>query len=99
MPRLALLLTATLAALMMLVACTKGGVRPEAPACAVKPQPVLVTERVYVPVPAALTARHAVPEGPLSACPLVAAQRRAVIEAQNAQLEQVEAIQSTEAKP
>lgn len=97
MPRIALLLS--LAAAALLAGCGQGNLRPQTPAVAVKPQAVVITQRVYVAVPAALTARHAVPEGPLSACPLVAAQRRAVIEGQNAQLEQIEAIQSTEAKP
>lgn len=95
MPRIALLLIA----ISLLAGCGKGNVRPQTPAVAVKPQAVVITQRVYVAVPAELTARHAVPEGPLSACPLVAAQRRAVIEAQNAQLQQVESIQGTEAKP
>lgn len=67
--------------------------------CAVSPQPVVVERRVYVAIPAELTRTEAVPEGPIAQCFDVAAQRRAVIERQNARAEQVRAIQGTQVKP
>lgn len=46
--------------------------------------PVEVVREVYVPIPAELVAPHPVAEGPLSACPAVAAARRAELEKCNA---------------
>lgn len=66
---------------------------------AVAPQPVLVERRIYVPIPARLTQTEAMPEGPIAQCFDVAAQRRAVIERQNARAEQIRSIQGTEVKP
>lgn len=66
---------------------------------AVAPHPVVVVRRIYVPIPARLTQIEAMPEGPIAQCFDVAAQRRAVIERQNARAEQVRSIQGTEVKP
>ncbi len=46
--------------------------------------PVEVVREVYVPIPAELVAPHPISEGPLSACPVVAAARKAEIEKCNA---------------
>lgn len=46
--------------------------------------PVEVVREVYVPVPSELVAQHPIAEGPLSACPAVAAARKAEIEKCNA---------------
>lgn len=98
MPSILRLLTAaSLAA--VLAAC--GRTKPDAgPAqCAVTPEPVVVERRVYVRIPAALTRTEAVPEGPITQCFEVSAQRRAVIERLNGRAEQVRAIQGTKVKP
>lgn len=46
--------------------------------------PVEVVREVYVPIPAELVAPHPISEGPLSACPAVAAERRRELEKCNA---------------
>ncbi|KAF1697988.1 hypothetical protein CSC62_07535 [Pseudoxanthomonas jiangsuensis] len=69
------------------------------PGVAVRPEPVIVERRVYVPVPSSLTRREPIAEGPIAMCFDVAAQRRAALERANAKLQQVEAIQGTEVKP
>lgn len=70
------------------------------PACpAATPEVVVVERRVYVPVPRELTRREPVAEGPLSECPLVAAERRAALESANARLRQIEQLESTEVEP
>lgn len=99
MSRILRLLIAALIPALAMVACT--GTKPDAgPAmCAVSPEPVVVERRVYVSIPAELTRTEAVPEGPIAQCFDVAAQRRAVIERQNARAEQVRAIQGTQVKP
>lgn len=98
MPSIFRLLIVIVAAVLA-AAC--GRAKPDAgPAvCAVAPQPVVVERRVYVPIPSRLTQTEPVPEGPIAQCFDVAAQRRAVIERQNARAEQVRAIQGTEVKP
>lgn len=69
------------------------------PGVAVRPEPVVVERRVYVPVPPRLTEREPIAEGPIAMCFDVAAQRRAAVERANAKLEQIEAIQATGVKP
>lgn len=66
---------------------------------AVVPKLQIIERRVYVKVPANLTKRSAVPEGSLPQCFEVAAQRRQVIEEQNARFEKIESIQGTEVAP
>lgn len=75
--------------------------KPDCPplGVAVRPEPVIVERRVYVPVPPRLTEREPIAEGPIAMCFDVAAQRRAALERANAKLEQVEAIQAAGAKP
>lgn len=98
MPSILRLLTvAALAA--VLVACREVKPNSSPAQCAVTPEPVVVERRVYVSIPAALTRTEAVPEGPITQCFDVAAQRRAVIERQNGRAEQVRAIEGTEVKP
>lgn len=50
----------------------------------VEPRIVYVDRTVYVEVPAGLTNPHPIAEGPLAHCPVVAAARRAELEACNA---------------
>lgn len=98
MPSILRLLTAAALA-AVLAAC--GRTKPDAgpSQCAVTPEPVVVERRVYVRIPAALTRTEAVPEGPITQCFEVSAQRRAVIERLNGRAEQVRAIQGTKVKP
>jgi hypothetical protein len=78
--------------------CQRKPELPE-PGVAVRPVPVVTERRVYVPVPAELTRRVPIAEGPIPMCFEVSAQRRAALEQVNARLEEIEAIQGTEAKP
>ena len=59
----------------------------------------IVERKIYVPVPASLTRREAIAEGPLSECPQVARDRRAAVERANSRLLQIEQLQGTEVKP
>ena len=69
------------------------------PRVALKPaETAVVTKAVYVRVDAALTEPHPIAEGPLSACPEIAAQRRAELLHCNAKLEQIRNLEGTEAK-
>jgi len=86
------------AVLLALAACRSAPTLPD-PGVAVRPVPVIVERRVYVPIPKDLTRREPMPEGPIAMCYDVAAQRRAAIERLHGRLEQIEAIQGTEAKP
>lgn len=54
---------------------------------------------IYVPVPNQLTQPHAIATGPLSQCPVVAAQRRAELERCNVDKAQIQAIQGTKVEP
>ena len=93
------LLTAALLVLALCGAtCQRKPELPD-PGVAVRPEPVIVERRVYVPIPRELTRREPVAEGPIPMCFDVAAQRRAALDRVNARLEQIEAIQGTEAKP
>ena len=80
-----------LVVLFTLTGCALGGVKTRAQlpdsASAVVPRLQVVERRVYVKVPAHLTKRSAVTEGSLPQCFDVAAQRRQVMEEQNARLE------------
>ena len=60
--------------------------------------PVEVVREVYVPVEADLTNPHVIAEGPLSACPDVAAQRRRELEACNADKAAIRGIQGQPVK-
>lgn len=80
-------------ALLALAACSS------APKIAVAPGRPLIIERVvYVPIDAALVDQHPIAEGPLSECPRVAAQRRAELEACNADKRATAAVQGSERK-
>lgn len=65
----------------------------------VAPKVVTVTREVYVRVPAELTDQLPIAEGSLAQCPMVAADRRKVIEQANADRKAVRALSDTEAKP
>ena len=65
----------------------------------VQPKVVEVVRTEYVRVPAELTDPLPVAEGPLSQCPLVAAERRKTIEKANADRRATRALSGTEAKP
>ena len=86
-------------ALLALAGCERLR-KPEADrSVAVSPQPVVIVQRVYVPIPTALTAPEPIAEGPIAQCCDVAAQRRAAQERANAKLKQIGLIQGTEVKP
>ena len=65
----------------------------------VKPQVVTVTREVYVRVPAELTDPLPIAEGPLSQCPMVAADRKQQLLRANADRKAVRVLSGTEAKP
>lgn len=65
----------------------------------VKPQVVTITREVYVRVPAELTDPLPIAEGPLSQCPMVAADRKQQLLRANADRKAVRALSGTEAKP
>lgn len=90
---LRLLTAAVFAAL--LTACP-GPVRPDLPeGPGVAPEVVVVERRVYVGIPAHLTAQQPIAEGPIAQCFSVAAARRAAIQTGNANLREIAAIQGT----
>lgn len=65
----------------------------------VKPQVVTITREVYVRVPAELTDQLPIAEGPLSQCPMVAAERKQQLLRANADRKATRALSGTEAKP
>lgn len=65
----------------------------------VMPKVVTVTREVYVRVPAELTDALPIAEGPLSQCPMVAADRKQQLLKANADRKAVRALSGTEAKP
>ena len=71
----------------------------ECSAPAVKPVLVTVERKVYVTIPSALTRAPIVAEGTLSACPQVAAARRAELEHCESSMKQIRSIQGTEVNP
>jgi hypothetical protein len=77
--------------------CSDRNVKPDLPgACPAQPVNIrTVTERVYVRIPADLTRREEVVDGPLSVCPQVSAERRAAIERLNGRMQEIEAIEGT----
>lgn len=78
-----------------------GKLQPDLPpeSAAVQPKVIYVDRLVYVPVPAHLTRQVPVPEGPITQCFEVGAQRRKVIVDQNGRLKAIAEIQGTEVKP
>lgn len=93
-----------IAAALLTVACTrdrddvKADLPPSCPAGSA-PEIRIVERKVYVPVPASLTRREEIAEGPLAECPQVARDRRAAVERVNSRLQQIEQLQGTEVKP
>lgn len=65
----------------------------------VQPKLVEVTRTEYVRVPAELTDPLPIAEGPLSQCPMVAAERKKTLQKANADRKATRALSGTEAKP
>lgn len=85
---------------LVLSACADKTARPDVPrGVIVQPKVVTVTRTEYVRVPAELTDPLPIAEGPLSACPDVAAERRKALQKANADRKAVRALSGTEAKP
>jgi len=64
---------------------------------ALMPAPLVAVERVsYVRIDPVLTEEHPIAEGALSACPIVAAERKAELVRCNAKLGQIREIEGTE---
>ena len=89
-----------IAVLALLVAgCAGKTTKPDVPrGIIVQPKLVEVVRTEYVRVPAELTDPLPVAEGPLSLCPLVAADRRKTIEKANADRRATRALSGTEAR-
>jgi len=82
-----------------LAGCNRMG-KPDLPGgVTVKPQVVTITREVYVRVPAELTDQLPIAEGPLSQCPMVAADRKQQLLRANADRKAARALSGTEAKP
>lgn len=85
---------------LLLAGCPQQARKPDLPGnVIVKPELVTVERKVYVQVPAELTDPLPIAEGPLSLCPLVAADRRKTIEKANADRRATRALSGTEVKP
>lgn len=85
---------------LVLAGCADKNRKPDLPGnVIVKPELVTVERKVYVQVPAELTDPLPIAEGPLSLCPLVAADRRKTIEKANADRRATRALSGTEVKP
>jgi len=89
---------------LALAACTRdrGEVKPDLPAhcpAGAAAELRIVERKIYVPVPASLTRREEIAEGPLAECPQVARDRRAALERYEARMKQIESLQGTEVKP
>ena len=89
-----------IAVLVVLVAgCAGKAAKPDVPrGVIVQPKVVEVVRTEYVRVPAELTDPLPVAEGPLSQCPLVAAERRKTIEKANADRRATRALSGAEAR-
>lgn len=90
-----------LALIALLAACGRtAGVKPDVPrGVIVQPKVVTVTREVHVRVPAELTDPLPIAEGPLSQCPMVAAERKKTLQKANADRRATRALSGTEAKP
>lgn len=86
--------------ILLLAGCASKATKPDVPrGVIVQPKLVEVVRTEYVRVPAELTDPLPIAEGPLSLCPLVAADRRKTIEKANADRRATRALSGTEAKP
>lgn len=84
----------------LLAGCPSKATKPDVPrGIIVQTKLVEVVRTEYVRVPAELTDPLPIAEGPLSLCPLVAADRRKTIEKANADRRATRALSGTEAKP
>ena len=96
-------LSAEVFVLLLIVVLTTGcagkTTKPDVPrGIIVQPKLVEVVRTEYVRVPAELTDPLPIAEGPLSLCPLVAADRRKTIEKANADRRATRALSGTEAR-
>ena len=87
--------------ILLLAACKRDDVKPDLPPSCPEPSTDVrvVTRYVYVAIPSRLTVEEPIAEGPLSECPVVAAERRAALERSNARAREARRIQGTEVKP
>lgn len=84
---------------LLMTGCAGKTTKPDVPrGIIVKPKLVEVVRTEYVRVPAELTDPLPIAEGPLSLCPLVAADRRKTIEKANADRRATRALSGTEAR-
>lgn len=84
---------------LLTTGCAGNTVKPDVPrGIIVQPRLVEVVRTEYVRVPAELTDPLPIAEGPLSLCPLVAADRRKTIEKANADRRATRALSGTEAR-
>lgn len=80
--------------------CAGKGTKPDVPrGIIVQPKLVEVVRKEYVSVPPQLTDQLPIAEGPLSQCPVVAAERKKALKKANADRASVRALSGTEAKP
>lgn len=85
---------------MLLTGCPGKATKPDVPhGVIVQPKVVEVVRTEYVRVPAELTDPLSIAEGPLSLCPVVAAERKKTIQKANADRKATRALSGTEAKP
>lgn len=85
---------------LLMTGCAGKGAKPDIPrGIIVQPKLVEVTRTEYVRVPAELTDPLPVAEGPLSQCPMVAAERKKTLQKANADRKATRALSGTEAKP
>lgn len=95
-----LLIVLAIAALVPACKTHTGHVADLPPACPPgTPEVQIVERRIYVGISSEYTTPEPVAEGPLSECPLVAAERRAAIERANAKLRAIAEKQGTEVEP
>lgn len=101
MPSAVRLLTfLAIAALVPACKTNTGHVADLPPACPTStPEVQIVERRIYVGISSELTDPEPVAEGPLSKCPIVAAERRAAVERANAKLRAIAEKQGTEVEP
>lgn len=101
MPRaFQVLIALAIAALVPACKTNTGHVADLPPACPVgSPAVQIVERRIYVGISSELTAPEPIAEGPLSECPIVAAERRGAVERANAKLRAIASKQGTEVEP
>lgn len=85
---------------LLLAGCAGKGTKPDIPrGIIVQPKVVEVVRKEYVNVPPQFTDPLPIAEGPLSQCPMVAAERKKTLQKANADRKATRALSGTEAKP